>query len=174
MDAASLEELIREIPDFPVPGVGFKDITPVLANPDALVALVELIAEPFESAGITTVAGIEARGFVLATPVAARLGAGFVPLRKPGKLPYETVSESYALEYGSDSLEIHIDAIAQDERVLIVDDVIATGGTAAAAVRLLGGLGAEVVGLGLFIELAFLNGRSLLGDLPIHSVVTYD
>ena len=169
----ALEELIREIPDFPVPGVGFKDITPVLADPIALASLVDLIAEPFRGEDIVAVAGIEARGFVLATPVAIALEVGFIPLRKPGKLPFETVSESYSLEYGTDALEAHVDALAPGDRVLIVDDVIATGGTAAAAVRLLESLGADVIGLGLFIELAFLNGRSQLPEVPIHAVVTY-
>jgi len=175
MNAAELSSLIRDIPDFPKPGVGFKDITPVLAHPTALGSIIDLLAEPYAEAGITVVAGIEARGFVLATPVARALNAGFIPLRKPGKLPYETVSESYELEYGIDSLEAHIDAAGQGDRVLIVDDVIATGGTAAAAVSLLGQLGATVVGLAVFIELAFLDGRSALAEgTALHAVLTYD
>jgi adenine phosphoribosyltransferase len=174
MKAADLETLIREIPDFPVPGVGFKDITPVLADALALSSLIDLLAEPFHDAGVSIVAGIEARGFVLATPVAMTLGAGFIPLRKPGKLPSDTRSQDYDLEYGTDALEVHADAVMPGERVLLVDDVIATGGTAAAAVSLLRSLGAEVVGLALFIELAFLGGRAKVSDVPIHAVLTYD
>ncbi len=166
--------LIRDIPDFPEPGVIFKDITPVLADPAAFSTLIEALAEPFMDRGISKVAGIEARGFTLATPVAGRLGAGFIPVRKPGKLPYSTVREDYTLEYGSDSLEIHTDAASPGERVLIVDDVIATGGTAAAAIRLLRAVGAEVVGFSVFIELAFLNGASKLDGVPINALVRYD
>lgn len=169
-----LEDLIRDIPDFPEKGVVFKDITPVLGHPEAFAELVTAMAEPFEHQGITKVAGIEARGFTLATPVAGRLGAGFVPLRKPGKLPYETVSEEYQLEYGSDALEIHVDGVEDGERVLLVDDVIATGGTAAAAIRLLREVGAEVVGFSVFIELVFLNGASKLDGVPIHALLKYD
>ncbi len=175
MNAAELSSLIRDIPDFPKPGVGFKDITPVLADPTALGSVIDLLAQPYADAGITAVAGIEARGFVLATPVARALDAGFIPLRKPGKLPYETVSESYELEYGIDSLEAHVDAAGAGDRVLIVDDVIATGGTAAAAVGLLERLGATVAGLAVFIELAFLNGRAALPDgFELHAILSYD
>lgn len=166
--------LIRDIPDFPEPGVVFKDITPVLADGAALSALIEALTEPFVDKGVTKVAGIEARGFTLATPVAGRLGAGFIPLRKPGKLPYETVREDYKLEYGIDSLEIHTDAVIEGEKVLLVDDVIATGGTAAAATRLLRGLGAEVVGFTVFIELAFLGGVEMLDGVPFHALVRFD
>lgn len=169
-----LTSLIRDIPDFPEPGVVFKDITPVLADGPAFTALVDALAEPFHDAGVTKVAGIEARGFTLATPVADRLGAGFIPVRKPGKLPYETVREDYTLEYGSDALEIHTDAARAGERILLVDDVIATGGTAAAAIRLLRKIGAEVVGFSVFIELAFLDGAQMLDGVPLHALVTYD
>jgi adenine phosphoribosyltransferase len=169
-----LASLIRDIPDFPEPGVVFKDITPVLADAEAFSQLVDALAEPFRGQQITKVAGIEARGFTLATPVADRLGAGFIPIRKPGKLPYETVREDYELEYGVDSLEIHTDAAFDGERVLIVDDVIATGGTAAAAIRLLRRVGAEVVGFSVFIELVFLNGASKLDGVPIHALLRYD
>ena len=169
-----LTSLIRDIPDFPEPGVIFKDITPVLADGKALKVLVDAMAEPFGKAGITKVAGIEARGFTLATPVADRLGAGFIPVRKPGKLPYETVREEYTLEYGTDALEIHTDATHDGERVLLVDDVIATGGTAAAATRLLRRVGAEVVGISVFIELAFLHGADKLDGVPLHALVRYD
>lgn len=169
-----LAALIRDIPDFPEPGVVFKDITPVLADPDAMAALVDALAEPFLDAGVTKVAGIEARGFTLAAPVAHRLGAGFIPVRKPGKLPFTTIREEYALEYGTDALEVHTDAVTAGEKVLIVDDVIATGGTAAAAIRLLKGIGADVVGFAVFIELVFLNGSELLDGVPLHALVKYD
>lgn len=169
-----LTSLIRDIPDFPEPGVVFKDITPVLADGQALGTLIDALTEPYLDAGISKVAGIEARGFTLATPIADRLGAGFIPVRKPGKLPWETVREDYQLEYGSDALEIHRDAAHSGERVLLVDDVIATGGTAAAAIKLLRGIGAEVVGFTVFIELAFLNGAQFLDGVPIHALVTYD
>jgi adenine phosphoribosyltransferase len=170
----NLTSLIRDIPDFPEPGIVFKDITPVLADGKAFAALVDALAEPFRDIGVNKVAGIEARGFTLATPVAERLGAGFIPVRKPGKLPYETVREDYSLEYGTDSLEIHTDAAGKGEKVLLVDDVIATGGTAAAAIRLLRKIGADVVGFSVFIELAFLDGADKLDGVPFHALVTYD
>lgn len=170
----SLDDLVRDIPDFPEPGIVFKDITPVLADPAALRALIIELAAPFAESGITKVAGIEARGFILATPVATELGAGFIPIRKPGKLPFDTEMESYDLEYGSDALEVHLDACKPGDRVLIVDDVIATGGTAAAAVSLLQRIGAEVVGIAVFIELGFLNGADAIGATPLHALVTYD
>ena len=169
-----LRSLIRDIPDFPEPGVVFKDITPVLADAVAFDTLVEAIAAPYRGAGVTAVAGIEARGFTLAAPVALALDAGFIPIRKPGKLPFETIREDYSLEYGTDSLEIHVDAVHQGEKVLLVDDVIATGGTAAAAVRLLRGIGADVVGFAVFIELVFLSGTQMLDGVPIHALVRYD
>lgn len=170
----NLEALIRDIPDFPEPGVVFKDITPVLADGVAFRALIDAMSDPFQDKGITKVAGIEARGFTLATPVADRIGAGFVPLRKPGKLPFETVREDYELEYGVDSLEMHTDAVLDGERVLLVDDVIATGGTAAAAIRLLRRLGADVVGFSVFIELVFLGGADQIDNVPIHALLKYD
>ena len=170
----NLSSLIRDIPDFPEPGIIFKDITPVLGDGDAFTELINALAEPYHDADISKVAGIEARGFTVAAPVADRLGAGFVPVRKPGKLPAETVREDYELEYGTDALEIHRDAIGVGERVLLVDDVIATGGTAAAAVRLLRELGADVVGFSVFIELVFLNGASLLDGVPLHALIRYD
>lgn len=169
-----LTKLIRDIPDFPEPGIVFKDITPVLADVAAFRQLIDALAEPFKDRGVTKVAGIEARGFTLATPVADRLGAGFIPIRKPGKLPYETVREDYELEYGIDALELHTDAVFQGERVLLVDDVIATGGTAKAAVSLLRRLGADVVGFSVFIELAFLGGAAKVDGVPLHALASYD
>lgn len=165
---------MRDIPDFPEEGVVFKDITPVLADPGALAELIGSLADPFLNQGITKVAGIEARGFTLATPVARRLDAGFIPLRKPGKLPYDTVREEYDLEYGTDALEIHTDAVGDGEKVLLVDDVIATGGTAAAAIRLLRRVGAEVTGFSVFIELVFLGGADKIDGVPIHAILRYD
>lgn len=169
-----LASLIRDIPDFPEPGVVFKDITPVLADGPAFATLIDALAEPYYNSGVTKVAGIEARGFTLATPVAGRLGAGFIPVRKPGKLPFDTVREDYTLEYGSDALEIHTDAAHAGEKILLVDDVIATGGTAAAAIRLLQAIGADVIGFAVFIELGFLDGARLLNGVPLHALVTYD
>jgi adenine phosphoribosyltransferase len=169
-----LSSLIRDIPDFPEPGVVFKDITPVLAHAATFAELVLALAEPSRRSGITKVAGIEARGFTLAAPVAKELEAGFIPLRKPGKLPWQTISQSYSLEYGADALEMHTDALQSGDRVLIVDDVIATGGTAAAAVNLVRRGDAEVVGVTVFIELAFLNGRKALDGVPFHALIRYD
>ncbi|MGH3649435.1 MAG: adenine phosphoribosyltransferase [Acidimicrobiia bacterium] len=171
---SQLEDLIRDIPDFPEKGVIFKDITPVLGDAAAFRDLIDAMSDPFQDQGITKVAGIEARGFTLATPVADRIGAGFIPLRKPGKLPYETVKEEYELEYGIDSLEVHTDAVFDGEKVLLVDDVIATGGTAAAAVQLLRHVGADVVALSVFIELVFLGGADKIDNVPIHALLRYD
>jgi adenine phosphoribosyltransferase len=169
-----LASLVRDIPDFPEQGIVFKDITPVLADPVAFATLISEVAAPFVGQGVVKVAGIEARGFTVAAPVANTLEAGFVPLRKPGKLPWQTISQSYNLEYGKDALEMHIDAVAPGERVLIVDDVIATGGTAAAAVDLLRRVKAEVVGVAVFIELGFLNGTAAIEGVPFHALVRYD
>ncbi len=165
---------IRDIADFPKPGVTFKDITPLLAYPEALAAAVVGLSEPFADLGITKVVGMEARGFIFAAPVAVALGAGFVPVRKAGKLPWAVNRQEYQLEYGTDLLEIHQDAVGAADRVLVVDDVLATGGTAAATVELLGQSGAEVAALAFVIELAFLGGRSPLGDLVVTSLVSYD
>lgn len=169
-----LRNLIREIPDHPKPGILFYDITPVLGDADGFGHLLERMTTPFHAAGITKVAGIEARGFTLAAPVAEKLSAGFVPIRKPGKLPYDVMRQAYDLEYGSDALEVHSDAVGPDDRVLVVDDVIATGGTANAAIALLQGLGADVMGFSVFIELAFLNGRAALNGVPFHALISYD
>jgi adenine phosphoribosyltransferase len=172
-DTAWLRGLIRDIPDHPEPGVVFKDITPLLADPKGLAVTVGAIAERYEGSGVDHVAGIEARGFIFGAPVAHALGAGFVPVRKRGKLPWRTRAVEYDLEYGTDSLEVHVDALEPGNRVLVVDDVLATGGTAAAAVRLVEQAGASVVGLGFVIELGFLAGRGKLGEHEIVSLVEY-
>ena len=173
LDPHDLRRFIREIADWPEPGVGFKDITPLLADPRAFATTIDRLADHFIGRGITTVVGIEARGFVVAAPVAHRLGAGFVPVRKPGKLPGPTEAQEYELEYGTDRLEIHRDAVAPGARVLIVDDVIATGGTVAATVRLVEALGGEVVGVGFVVELAFLGGAESLAGREHVSLITY-
>jgi adenine phosphoribosyltransferase len=169
-----LKDYIRDIPDFPQPGVVFKDITPLLADGDALASCVESLSAAFTGHPIDKVIGIEARGFIIAAPVAVSLGAGFVPVRKAGKLPWKVHREQYQLEYGTDALEIHSDAITAGERVLILDDVLATGGTAAATARLVSEVVAEAVGFGCVIELAFLGGRGKLGDLGAVSLLRYE
>jgi adenine phosphoribosyltransferase len=172
--AADIAELlttrIRDVPDYPSPGILFKDITPLLADGPAFAAVVDALAAGAD--GVTKVAGIEARGFILAAPVAYTLGAGFVPVRKQGKLPAQTYAESYELEYGSATLEMHIDAFAPSDRVLIVDDVLATGGTAAATTQLVRRAGATVAGIVVLLELGFLGGRGKLTDLPLRSLIT--
>ena len=154
-----LHHLIRDIPDFPQPGIMFKDITPLLKDSAGLSAAVDAMAAPWAAERIDSVLAVEARGYLFGTPVALRLGAGFVPARKPGKLPYETVSVHYDLEYGSDTIEMHRDGVEEGQRVLIVDDILATGGTLAAAIRMVEGAGAVVVGLSVLAELGELNGR---------------
>ena len=171
--ADRLAALVRDIPDFPRPGVTFKDITPLLADADGFRSAVDGIADRFDGAGIDRVLGVEARGFILAAPIAYRFGAGFTPVRKAGKLPWQVEAEEYELEYGTDLLEIHRDAIEPGERILVVDDVLATGGTAAATARLVERLGGEVVGLGFVLELGFLNGRSRLPERDVLSLVRY-
>jgi adenine phosphoribosyltransferase len=173
-DVEALRGLVRDIPDHPKPGVVFKDITPLLAHPGAFRTALDAVAAPFAGARVDKVLGVEARGFVFAAPLAADHGAGFVPVRKAGKLPHEIEQEEYELEYGTDLLEIHRDAIHPGERVLVVDDVLATGGTAAAAVRLARRLGGEVLGCTFLVELGFLGGRKRLKDVAVHSVVRYD
>lgn len=168
-----LRSLVRDIPDFPSPGILFKDITPLLADGDAWRVAVDHLAGLHDIEPVDRVVGIEARGFVMGAAVAYRLGAGFVPLRKPNKLPHTTTSVTYALEYGTDTLEMHVDAVQPGERVLIIDDVLATGGTAAAAAELLTGAGATVAGLTFLVELSFLHGRTRLGELPVSSLLVY-
>jgi adenine phosphoribosyltransferase len=168
-----LQTFIRDVPDFPKPGIIFKDITPLLRSPEALGKTVEGLAEPFRKSRVTMVAGIESRGFIFGSCVARILGAGFVPIRKPGKLPWTKRSHEYALEYGSDTLEIHDDALTSRDRVLIIDDVLATGGTAAAATHLVRVLEAELVGLATVIELTFLEPRKKLEGVQVHTLVQY-
>jgi adenine phosphoribosyltransferase len=165
---------IRDIPDFPSPGIVFKDITPLLLDPAALDAAVAQLAGLVRSTAIDFVVAAEARGFILGGALARELGVGFVPARKPGKLPAETVSAEYALEYGIDALEVHADALAGGARVLVHDDLLATGGTAGALCKLVGGLGAQVVGCAFLIELSFLGGRERLAPVPVHAVVDYE
>jgi adenine phosphoribosyltransferase len=168
-----LKTKIRHVPDFPKPGILFYDITTLLADPAGFRETIDILATPHLGKGIDRVVGIESRGFILASAVADRLGAGFVPVRKPGKLPSTTLGETYALEYGTDSLEIHDDALGPGHRVLVVDDVLATGGTARATVNLVRRLGSTLHGATFLIELDFLNGRSKLQDVPIASVLHY-
>ena len=169
-----LKQLIREVPEFPKPGILFYDITTLLKDPSGLKAVIDAFKERFRHERIETVLGIEARGFIFAPALAYAIGAGFVPVRKPRKLPARTVREEYQLEYGTDSIEVHADAIRPGQRVLIVDDLLATGGTAAAAVRLAESLGGKVVGLGFVVELDFLQGRSKLQGHEVFSLLRYD
>ena len=162
MSEFDFESRIVDIPDYPEPGVVFKDITPLFDDAEALHAVIDAIADHFAGAGITKVVGAEARGFLVGVPVAYKLGCGFVPARKPGKLPREVYSESYSLEYGTDELQIHRDALTSDDRVLIVDDLVATGGTAAATARLVEQSGAKVAGFSFILELSFLNPRDVI------------
>ncbi|HET9061448.1 MAG TPA: adenine phosphoribosyltransferase [Acidimicrobiales bacterium] len=171
---ARVKDLVRDIPDFPKAGVTFKDITPLLADAKAFSAVISALAAPFEDLRIDKVIGVEARGFIIAAPVAYHLGAGFVPVRKKGKLPASVYSDTYELEYGFDTLEVHTDSLEPGERALVVDDVLATGGTAAATCRLVEKLGGEAVGFGCVIELGFLNGRDKLGELAVEALVSYE
>ncbi|GAB3657027.1 adenine phosphoribosyltransferase [Actinocorallia lasiicapitis] len=166
-----IDGLVRDVPDYPKPGIVFKDITPLLADHDGFAAVIKALADHAHGP-IDKVVGLEARGFIFAAPVALALGAGFVPVRKSGKLPSETYAATYDLEYGTATIEVHRDAFAPGDRVLIVDDVLATGGTAEAAVSLVRRTGAEVAGLSVLMELSFLSGRERLGNLPIESLVT--
>ena len=168
-----LKQHIRSVPDFPKPGILFYDITTLLRDPSGLKVTIDRLSSPYAGKGIDVVIGIESRGFILGAPVAERIGAGFVPIRKPGKLPAKALKETYDLEYGQDALEIHADAIEKGQRVLIVDDVLATGGTAAAAVGLVKSLGGDLHGLAFLIELLFLNGKTKLKGQEIYSVLQY-
>jgi adenine phosphoribosyltransferase len=172
-DVSRLRSLIRDIPDFPKPGILFRDLTPLLSDPGGLRDSVAALADPFRGESIDRVLGIESRGFVLGAPVAIELGVGFVPIRKPGKLPHRTLEVSYELEYGSDTVEMHVDAVRSGERVLVVDDLIATGGTAGATVELARKAGAEVVACSFLIELTALGGRDRLQIDRVHSVIAY-
>lgn len=174
MGAVDLRGLIREIPDFPKPGILFKDITPLLLDPGALDRAISELAAFARPLGIDLVVAAEARGFILGPALARELGAGFVPARKPGRLPSETVSVEYILEYGIDALEVHADALAKGTRVLVHDDLLATGGTARGVCDLVAGLGAEIAGCAFLIELRFLGGRARLEPHPVHAVLEYD
>ena len=168
-----LEAAIRNVPDFPQPGIQFKDITPVLGDARLFAGAVDLMAARHADAGIDACVGIDARGFIFAAAAAKQLGTGFVPIRKQGKLPWKTHEESYSLEYGEATVAIHQDALQPGARVLLLDDLLATGGTAAAAVSLLKKIGAEIVEIGFLIELGFLNGREKMNGAPINSLITY-
>jgi adenine phosphoribosyltransferase len=168
-----LTQYIRAIPDWPKAGILFRDITPLLADPQAFPAAVEALCAPFKRAGVAYVAGVEARGFIFGAAVAAKLRAGFIPIRKKGKLPWQTESVTYDLEYGTDCIEIHRDAVTPGAKVLIVDDLLATGGTMQAACRLMEKVGAEVVGVAVVIELADLKGRERLAPHKIHALISY-
>ena len=168
-----LEVAIRNVPDFPQPGIQFKDITPVLGDARLFAGAIDLMAARHADAGIDACVGIDARGFIFAAAAAKQLGTGFVPVRKKGKLPWKTHEESYSLEYGEATVAIHQDALQPGARVLLLDDLLATGGTAAAAVSLLKKIGAEIVEIGFLIELGFLNGREKMNGAPINSLITY-
>ena len=165
----NLLDHIRSVPDFPKPGIHFRDLTPLFGHPEALREAVERLAAPWRGTGVTKVVGVEARGFIVGAPVAIRLGAGFVPVRKPGKLPWTKAAQSYALEYGTGNLEMHVDAVGPTDRVLVVDDLLATGGTAAATVALVSRAKATVVGAAFLVELLALSGRKRLKGLRVES-----
>jgi len=169
----NLKDYIRNIPDWPKPGILFRDITPLLANPQAMASAVEALAERFKNAGIEYVAAVEARGFIFGVAVAEKIGAGFVPIRKKGKLPHKTESITYDLEYGTDSLEVHVDAVKKDSKVLMIDDLLATGGTMSAACQLIEKLGASIAEVACLIELKELKGRERLKDYKIFTVIEY-
>ncbi|MDQ8157805.1 MAG: adenine phosphoribosyltransferase [Gemmatimonadota bacterium] len=176
MDASLPDRLratLRDVPDFPSPGILFKDITPVLANPALMRDVITAMVAPFIGSGVTRVVGVESRGFLFGVPMALALDVPFAPARKPGKLPWRTEREAYALEYRSDVLEMHTDAVGAGDRVLVVDDVLATGGTAAATCRLVERLGADVVGVSVLVELGFLDGRALLPERAVHAVAAF-
>lgn len=169
-----LKSLIRNVQDFPKKGIGFKDITTLLKNGPALVAAVDQLAALFADQHAELVVGVESRGFIFGTALAYKMGLGFVPVRKPGKLPAKTIREEYQLEYGTDAIEIHQDAIQTGQKVLIIDDLLATGGTVAATTHLVERMGGDIVGIGFLIELDFLNGRDKIARYPVHSLVHFD
>jgi len=171
--ALDFKPYVRAIEDFPKPGISFKDITPLLRDKQAFHAAIEVLAKRFEGQQVEIVTGPEARGYIFASALAFRLGAGFVPIRKPGKLPYQTRSVSYDLEYGQDSLEAHVDSFLPGQRVLVVDDLLATGGTIRATIDLVEALGGQIVGVGFLIELGFLNGRNRLQGYDLESLIIY-
>jgi len=172
--STDLRSLIRSVPDFPKPGILFRDVTPLLGNGPAFGACIRQLCDRLAPSRPQTIAGIESRGFIFGAAVAAEMGIGFAPIRKPGKLPWKTRKESYALEYGFDAIELHEDAVSSGARVALVDDLLATGGTAGAAIKLLQGLGAEVVAAAFVIELCFLKGRMRLGGVPVHVLIGYE
>jgi len=173
MEERVIQGHIRDVPDFPKPGIVFKDITPLLQDPTAFGTTIQRLADTARTHPFDLVCGIESRGFLFGAALARDLGKGFIPIRKPGKLPWKTASESYELEYGKDTIEIHVDAAPGGKRVLMVDDLLATGGTMAAAVKLVQKVGGLPIAAAFVIELAFLDGRRKLGDLPVHSLVRY-
>lgn len=169
----AVRKRIRDVPDFPQKGIVFKDITPVLSDPATFREVIDAFVAKWKDQHITKVIGIESRGFIFAAPLAYALGAGFTIVRKPGKLPWQTIREAYSLEYGENALELHVDAIGPGDRVLVVDDVLATGGTADAAGRLVARQGGQLVAYSFLVELAFLHGRRRLGDRQVHAFLTY-
>ena len=173
MSVDSLRAQIREVPDFPKPGILFYDITTLIKQPKPFAEAIDLMVEPFADTKVDVVVGMESRGFIFSAPMAIRLGAGFVPVRKLGKLPAETISVEYALEYGTNTLEVHKDAIQPGQKVLIVDDLLATGGTVLGTIDLVKQLKADIVGLSFLVELQFLKGRARLGGHDIHSIIQY-
>jgi adenine phosphoribosyltransferase len=168
-----IEQAIRNVPDFPKPGIQFKDITPVLADPRLFMGTIDLLTDDFKPGSVDAVVGIDARGFIFAAAAAMKLRTGFVPVRKKGKLPYKTIEQDYALEYGSATVAMHVDALKPGARVLLIDDLLATGGTAAAAAALIKKLGAQILEVTFLIELKFLNGREKLKDYRVRSIITY-
>ena len=170
---SDLKKIIRNVPDFPKPGIIFKDITTLLSNSDAFKKSIDMLSKKFKKENVTKIVGIESRGFIFGAVLAYKMGAGFVPVRKKGKLPYETKSVSYDLEYGTDTLEIHKDALSADDRVLIVDDLLATGGTVKAVSDLVGDFQAKIVGVAFLVELTFLKGKNKIKDLPVYSLIKY-
>ncbi|HPY29978.1 MAG TPA: adenine phosphoribosyltransferase [Verrucomicrobiota bacterium] len=171
--ASEIERAIRNVPDFPQPGIQFKDITPVLADARLFAGSIDLLTRGFQPGDVDMVVGIDARGLIFAAGAALKLNAGFVPVRKKGKLPYRTHEQNYALEYGTNTIAIHVDAIQPGARVLLIDDLLATGGTAAASAALVKKLGGQILAITFLIELSFLDGRQKLKDYPVHSVVVY-